>query len=263
MPAVIKECRHGHMMFNPDDTFIGGSLDKYGEFSEQEVQGLLSLLPERGIALDIGANIGCLTVPLAKKAAFVIAIEPQRITFQHLCANLCLAGLRNVEASRAAMGSAPGIVRIVQPDWDKPGNNGGYALTESEQGEGTRVITIDGMGLNRCDLIKIDVEGMEGEVIAGGLETIRRLKPALYVEADRDAKTPALVDQIMDLGYQCWWHLPPLYSPTNFNKNPDDAFPGIVSINLLCLADRNPPDLQLYEAVRGDSFPRLITRLAG
>lgn len=251
------------MMFNPEDTYIGGSLDKYGEFSEEEVQGLLSLLPEKGVALDIGANIGCLTIPLAKKAAFVIAVEPQRITFQHLNTNVCLAGLRNVKTSEAAMGSATGVVRLAQPNWDAPGNNGGYSLTEHEQGEAVRVLTIDGLNMSRCDLIKIDVEGMEVDVIAGGRETIKRLKPNLYVEADRHDKVPTLIEQIMGLGYQCWWHLPPLYSPENFNKNPENAFPGIVSINLLCLADKNKPDLQLYEAVRGDSFPRLMARIAG
>ena len=252
------------MLFNPADTYIGGSLDRYGEFSEQEVQGLLSLLPEGGVALDIGANIGCLTIPLAKKASFVIAVEPQRITFQHLNANICLAGLRNVKTSEVAMGREPCVVRIAFPDWDKPGNNGGYSLTAHEQGEAVRVLTIDSLSMSRCDLIKIDVEGMEGEVIAGGMETIERLKPALYVEADRNEKAPALVNQIMDLGYQCWWHLPSLYSPNNFNGNPDNAFPGIVSINLLCLAGKNPPQgLQLYEAVRGDSFPKLMARLTG
>ena len=54
--------------------------------------------------------------------------------------------------------------------------------------------------LNRVDLIKIDVEGMEGRVIDGALKTISRFKPLLYVENDRADKSVALIEQIMGLG---------------------------------------------------------------
>lgn len=250
------------MLFNPEDIFIGGSLARYGEFSEQEVQALLALAPQGGVVLDIGANIGCLTVPLAKKSAFVVAVEPQRVTFQHLCANVALSRLRNVITLHAAMSDHDGIMRIVQPDWDARHNNGGFSLNQAENGEPTRVLTIDGLKLPKCDLIKIDVEGWEGVVIKGGLETIKKFKPALYVEADRNDKAAALIEQIMSLGYKCWWHLPPLFNPDNFHGNAENAFPNIVSINLLCLAG-DPPDLQLYEAQPGDTFPILMGRLAG
>jgi hypothetical protein len=84
-------------------------------------------------------------------------------------------------------------------------------------------------------MIKIDAEGMESEVLAGGKELIARHRPLLYVENDREAKSPALIRQIMDMGYQCWWHLPPLFNPGNFDRNPANIFGGIISINMLCL----------------------------
>ena len=263
MSAALKECRHGHMLYNPDDTFIGGSLDKYGEFSEHEVQGILSLLPEGGIALDIGANIGCLTIPIAKRASFVIAVEPQRITFQHLCANVALSALRNVHTIHAAMADKPGVIHITPPDWDSGANNGGFELKPVSGGEPVRVVTVDSLGLQRCDLIKIDVEGMEGAVIAGAVATITRCRPALYVEADREDKTPAMIEQLTGLGYKCWWHLPPLYNENNFSGNAENAFPNIVSINMLCLPDGKLPPFQLYEVEPGDTFSKLMARLAG
>ena len=40
--------------------------------------------------------------------------------------------------------------------------------------------------------MKIDVEGMEGEVLAGASSTIARFRPQLYVENDRREKSAAL-----------------------------------------------------------------------
>ena len=83
--------------------------------------------------------------------------------------------------------------------------------------------------LKRVDLIKVDVEGMEGKVIAGALKTISRFKPLLYVENDRPDKSVALIEQIMGLGYTPYWHLPPIYNPDPTQEA------GVVSVNMLCV----------------------------
>jgi FkbM family methyltransferase len=260
--TALKECRHGMMLFNPDDQYIGKSFHLYGEFSEREIGPVVSLVPEGGIAVDVGANIGAMTIPLARRCNSVIAIEPQRVTFQHLCANIALNQLRNVMAIHAGAGDVGGVFKLVQPDFDAPVNNGGYSLTEHDQGEPTRIITIDSLNLPVCHLIKIDVEGMEQKVIEGALVTIQRTRPLLYVEADREDKTPALLELIHSLEYRAWWHLPPLYNPDNESKNPENVFPGIVSINMLCAPKEmaGAPD-GLQEARPGDTFSILKRRL--
>lgn len=261
--TVQKPCKYGPMLFSPDDMFIGRSLDLYGEFSDLEVQGLLKLVNQNSVVLDIGANIGCLTVPLAQRSRFVIAAEPQRVVFQHLCANIALAGLRNVDAVRVAFGKEPDVVRIAPLDFDAAQNLGGYSLIKRDVGEPTRVVTIDGLGLNACHLIKIDVEGMEPDVLFGGRDTIRKYKPAIYVEADRDDNAPKIIDQIFEFGYRAWWHCPPLFNPQNTNGNSENVFPNTVSINLLCLPEGVPEGLEPFEAQAGDTFPGLKKRLYG
>jgi hypothetical protein len=57
--------------------------------------------------------------------------------------------------------------------------------------------------LGRVDLIKIDVEGMEEEVLVGAEETIRRTKPYLIVEHYKLGADP-LKSVLAKLGYKVW-----------------------------------------------------------
>jgi hypothetical protein len=98
-------------------------------------------------------------------------------------------------------------------------------------------------------LIKIDVEGMEGEVIAGAVRTIRQFRPLLYVENDREEKSAALIQQIMDLDYRLYWHLPPLFNPQNYFAAADNVFRGIVSINMLGIHASIPQNLTGFRQI--------------
>lgn len=89
-----------------------------------------------------------------------------------------------------------------------------------------------------CHFIKIDVEGMEGDVLAGAVETINRFRPALYVENDRKEKSTELIERLLGLDYRLYWHLPPLFNRKNFAGHEEDVFGQIVSVNMLCLPGR-------------------------
>ena len=226
------------MLFNPMDAYIGGSLDAYGEFSEGEVGLFRQILRPGATALDIGANIGALTLPMARMvgdAGRVIAWEPQRIVFQTLCANLALNGVGNVTALLAAATRAPGQVSVPQPDYARPGNFGALSLAGATAGEAVEGRPVDALGLSACDFMKVDVEGMEREVLAGAAATIVRHRPVLYVENDRPEQSEALLAAILGLGYRAWWHLPPLFDRENFRGNRENIFPGTVSVNVLAL----------------------------
>jgi hypothetical protein len=93
---------------------------------------------------------------------------------------------------------------------------------------------IDSLNLNRCRLIKVDVEGMECEVLEGARNTITRLRPVLYVENDRTEHSRRLITMIQSFGYKLWWHLPRMFNPDNFRGNKENLFGNIVSVNMLC-----------------------------
>jgi hypothetical protein len=111
----IKRCLHGDFMYMLNDIFIGRSLHVLGEWSETEVGIFIELIAAhgKGVVLDIGANIGAFTVPLATatkllypESAKVLSFEPQKRLFNMLSANVALNDLGDVvEAFNSAVGS--------------------------------------------------------------------------------------------------------------------------------------------------------------
>ncbi len=234
---AVKQCRHGLFAYNLNDAYIGRSLDAYGEWSESELSLIFQVLKPGDVAVDVGANIGTHTVALAKhvtSSGAVFAIEPQRITFQLLCANIALNALVNVKCVNAVAGDAPGRTRIPGLDPTLQGNFGGFKAEFHERGEVVDVIRIDDMGLARCNLMKIDVEGMEPRVLAGAHKTVSALRPVLFVENNSEDGSPATLKALDDLGYACWWHLASYYSPDNYFGNPERLWGEHREANMLC-----------------------------
>jgi FkbM family methyltransferase len=242
----LKQCRYGPMLYLVTDQYIGQSLDRYGEFSNGEADLFRQLVQPGWTILDIGANLGAHTVLLAQAAGphgVVHAFEPQRLLFQILCANVALNSLHNVHTHQVAAGREAGTIQVPVLDSAAVQNFGGLSLGSYTEGDRVPVIPIDALQLSACHLIKADVEGMEGDVIAGAVQTIRRCRPALYLENDRPEKSAALIEHILSLGYRLYWHLPPLFNPQNHFGAAENIFGRIVSINMLALHASVPQNI--------------------
>lgn len=227
------------MLYNQNDMYIGRSLDLYGEYSEAEVDLFTRIVSHDDTVVDIGANIGCHTIVFGRIAKYVVAVEPQRLPYYYLCANVALAELVNVLCLNNAVGSAPGVIAVPELDPDVWSNFGGLDLTEPWQ-EMTLdvrmvpVICIDDLHLPDCSFIKIDVEGMELDVLRGAANTIQQHQPILYLENDRLDKQAKLLAHVKSLGYEIWEHRPSLYNPSNYFGNRMNVFGEIVSVNIFC-----------------------------
>ena len=248
----LKQCRHGMMLYNIHDAYVGRSLDQYGEFSEGEVDLLRQFVKPGHVILDVGANIGAHTVWMAQAVGatgIVLAFEPQRIVYQTLCANLALNSITNVHCFHAAVGKAPGQIIVPPLDYSRTNNFGGLELGGYRHGEMVPTLNIDGLNLPKCDLLKIDVEGMEQEVLQGAVQVIAARSPTLYVENDRKEKATSLIRFIDDLGYNMYWHTPALYNPNNFTGNSQNVFGRVVSMNMLCLPKTRTQQVAWLHAV--------------
>ncbi|MDB5806161.1 MAG: hypothetical protein JWN73_3483 [Betaproteobacteria bacterium] len=255
-----RQTRHGPLLFFAQDAYIGASLREYGEFSELEFDMLRQLLRPGDVVVEAGANIGALTIPVARAVGpggAVYAIEAQRRVFQVLCANVALSGLPHVRTLHAAVtvGAAPLLVPEI--DYAAPNNFGGISLITSGAGEAVQPLAIDDLELPACRLIKVDVEGMELEVLKSARATIARCRPLLYVENDRREKSPPLLELIRSYGYRMWWHWPPLYNPANFAANPVNLMPTIVSLNMICVPAETSFTFDGQEILSSRDFPKI------
>src|SRR4051812_36946682 len=186
-PTLLKTLkpRHGPMLALPGDRYITRALEVYGEFSPDEARLLAQVVKPGMTVVEVGANIGAHTVAMARacRPGVLYAFEPQRRIFQILCANLVLNDVDNVVALPEACGMEPGEATIPPLDYAGADNFGGVSLAPAGQaGETVRVVRLDDLNLPSLGLLKIDVEGLEIDVLGGAVETIARLRPVLYVK---------------------------------------------------------------------------------
>ena len=241
-------CRHGPMLYNRNDQYVGASLRKYGEFSAGESEVFRAFIAPGTAVVEVGANIGAHTVELSRlvgAGGAVHAFEPQRIVFQTLCANLALNGCANVFAYQAAIGETPGEILVPFLPPNQPNNFGGLSLHGTTRGEPVSLRTLDSLGLTACRFLKLDCEGMEAEALRGGANMIRALRPILYVENDRKERSAELIGLLLSWQYRLYWHWPPLFTPQNFAGDAENIFDNIVSFNMVCV----PAELNL--TIRG------------
>ena len=165
----------------------------------QQIEGFASTLSNlRGLAhrhvtpdetiIDVGANIGLSTIILARACpgARVVAFEPSPRNAKFLRANLAANHIANAKVMEVALSDRPGELAF---------HEAAFAATShvvssehlAQELITTRVpvtnlddVPIEDLGT--VSLIKIDVEGHEPNVLAGGRSLIQRQSPLLYME---------------------------------------------------------------------------------
>ena len=247
------EARHGTFLINKADSWIGRSLDVYGEWAQAEIDLLSNFIEEGDIFIDCGANIGTFTVPAARlvgSSGKVVSFEPQRIISQLLNANIALNELKNVGVYNSAVGVTNNPIEVPEVIYEAEANFGGISLLDDWRSQGkvslVPQVTLDEVFSDTCPaFIKIDVEGMETSVLKGGRETITRCNPTMYIENNCQRGSKTLITFLDSLGYTCHWHVNPHNSEVNYRKVEEKIFPeNVNSINMLCYSKNNPASSQ-------------------
>ncbi|WP_205962428.1 FkbM family methyltransferase [Paraburkholderia phosphatilytica] len=255
-PYVLVDTRHGTMLANRHDEYVGQALIQYGEYAELETQLLLQCANRPGTVVEVGANIGSQTVPLAKAAkaagADVVAFEPQPFLFQNLCANLALNAVDNVTAWPFACAAQEGTVWFQHPNYQRTGNFGAVSVHEQALENGVQVPCVrldDRVRERTVQLLKVDVEGFELQVLQGAREVLANHRPLLYVENDRVANSAALIQHLWGQGYRLWWHITPLFNPQNFRGNAENRYSNLCSVNMLGVPKESSLVLKGFEEI--------------
>ena len=253
----LIEGREGYVLFNANDRYIGKCLAEYGEWSPGETDLFQKLVRPGDYVIDAGAHVGVHTLTFARLVGShgkVFAFEPQRLLHQALAANVALNSLANVYTHHMALGAKRGSIWLADNlDYSREANFGGVPLAAIDrQADDERpryrlpMMRLDDFyDQARLDFLKLDVEGMEAEVLRGAEDVIRRHRPIIYAEHHGREKSRDLVEFLRGRGYRLYPHKPPLHSPTNYAGSKTDLFPGIVSLNLLGIHESRvkQPDL--------------------
>lgn len=273
--TFLKDCRHGRFLLLRGD-MISTYADVYGEWSEMEVALHRRLLRPDGVVIEVGANLGLHTVPLAKivSGGEVICFEPQRPIFNILCGNLALNDLTNVHAHRLAVGERAETVTIAATNYDAPWNYGAFSLSVGFNADGdfpghlksesATVVTLDMFpqtaALERLDLLKVDAEGSELAVLRGADRLIARTRPTLFLENNDPVNGDNLIRHVRRLGYDCYWYGSERFQPDNYNGVDRSTPPttdgatwpiGCRDLNIVCFPEGCAPISGLPKAETG------------
>jgi FkbM family methyltransferase len=222
---LIKCNEADYLLFSTADT-ISNILYRTGQWEEYllSISKTFLLGASDPLVLDIGANLGAYSIPIAKNiqniGGKVIGFEPQRIVYYQLCGNIILNRLDNYEAINKAVGDFNGEIEMPDINYEDNSNIGAFSFHKDYREQlnieqymriskyNVPIVTLDSTPLTKSpDLIKIDVEGFELSVLKGGANFLEKhIYPPILFEA-WDLKwfeegKRCLLDYLSYLGYE-------------------------------------------------------------
>jgi FkbM family methyltransferase len=189
--------------------YISDHIIETGTFFEaDEVKAIMSELKKDDLFVDVGANLGTFTAAARALGCTTISIEPQPILQKSLKNNA-----KGCEVHAVGAGTSKEMLNVWEAFMRHPkrgtimANIGGNDLI----GSGGRkpsdvkvpIKTLDEIvGKRNPKIMKIDVEGMEADVLTSGMKVLERCHPILYVEQNHSEEIAECWRLIRPLGYQ-------------------------------------------------------------
>jgi FkbM family methyltransferase len=189
--------------------------------SQSEMRLVRSLCDPDRVSIDIGAAVGEFAIAMLGSSRSVIAFEPRPTQASSLAAMFGAVGAA-VRVEAVAISDEPGVttMRVLESEPGRSTIDSHNALNDAD---GSRVSTIDvpvvrldDLQLNRVGFVKIDVEGHELAVLRGAADTLKRNRPALFIEAE-ERHHPGAVAMITEflagLGYTGYFEVDGIRRP--------------------------------------------------
>lgn len=231
---VLVRDRFGHRFVVPEiGSPIAFELLINGVYEPVELQLILAWLGPGSVFVDVGANIGCYSLPAADvvgPSGRVLAIEASPTICRYLERNVDLNEVHNIEIVPLAAGEHVGTVTF----HEAPGHSFGmgsigpqFAAPPIQVPVSTLDALLQNRGIAHVDAIKVDVEGFELAVFRGARETLTRNNPPAVLFEFLDwaeqraqlAPVGAAQELLMQWGYRLWTTagfargMPPLAEP--------------------------------------------------
>lgn len=210
-PRVTDDVWETAVTYDPG-TDIGALLFYSGEFEKRDVELCRSYITPDSVVLDIGANIGLHSIFFASLTprGRVLAFEPSMATFELLTRNT--RGKHNVSPLNIALSDTGGVKEFFEAD-----DNAYSSLVDTKR---TRIEAVArvvcmraddivrDLQLSRVDFVKIDVEGLEYNVLRGMEDVIAKHRPVLFCEIYKGVASNQQPDKtvrfLLDRGYRAY-----------------------------------------------------------
>lgn len=181
--------------------------ERWRGLAEREMQVVCDAVRPGDRVADIGASYGVYTYALARRGALVEAFEPQPECVEILRAYA--AAVPAVRVHPVGLGATAGAARLISLGADRgPEARLRAAPPDGLAGTGgagaVSVAALDDIAAGPWSLLKIDVEGGEGDVLRGARRTIERDRPLIFVEVEQRHLSVPIADAfrfIESLGY--------------------------------------------------------------
>lgn len=231
---------------------IGRHLFRYGEWGWDEVHFVAATLPLHGArVLDVGAFVGTFGLGLAlqRDLGAVCFVEANGAVAPLLAGNVernCRAPATVIEALVDRPGAEP------RPGRCAGGNLGAVSFARhasatpgsSRVPAPDRVVTMAELRAEHgeLDLIKLDVEGMELDLLRSDQAHLKSGRSALWIECNEDPRSLAVAELLLRWGLPVYYFAFPAHNPDNLRGDPEPIFPVAYEAGLLA-APRSPPVL--------------------
>lgn len=193
-----------------------------GYYNDEIANILNQYLTHNMVVLDIGANIGEITLLAAKRVGthgMVYSFEPMDNIANKLTQHIELNHFTQVKVHRCALGNKLNSQIPIYNSCEQQGNDNNEGLgslyRKDNQEKPVQYVELTTMDIwltqrpeiNRIDLIKLDIEGAELACLQGSQETLRKFKPKIIIEiqdfsAERAGyQATDIIDLLSDLGY--------------------------------------------------------------
>jgi FkbM family methyltransferase len=165
-----------------------------GEPTSAEDEFLQGLTWRGRTIVDVGGYEGIHTIFFASRVGEegrVVTFEPNPDSYRHVLDNVRINGFSNVEVRNVGLADAPGELEFVYPSDRGRGTAfaDGREYFREESGAQISMLPVTSIDAEveagRCpppDFVKIDVEGLEEDVLRGMADTVERCRPALFIE---------------------------------------------------------------------------------
>lgn len=158
----------------------------FGAYEIEELLYLKKYLNKDSVVLDIGANSGHHSLFFSRFSKKVYSFEPYDKPFNILLSRIRENNIKNIECFNFGLGDKYNEMEFFAPIGPN-GGGGSFISAPNKKNIGKLVIKkgddfVKNFNDEKIDFIKIDVEGLENEVLMGLKETIKKYKPIMFVE---------------------------------------------------------------------------------